>query len=414
MNIVSINTTHRGSTGKIMLAISDYARQHGNTAVTFSTTSITISPKKLKLSKPEKLPNILGHNYYGGYYSNLKHICIGILSGKNGCFSHRATRKLIAQINAIHPDLIHLHNIHGFCLNIPMLFSYFKKQQIPVIWTLHDCWSFTGRCAYFDMAQCDRWKTGCGECRIAKNEYPASYIDRSAWMWEKKKTWFSNLPSLVLVTPSRWLAALVGESFLGQYPIRVIHNGIDLNVFRPTEGDFRRRYRIPDSMPILLGVSFSWGIRKGIDVFQKLAERLKDEMQIVLVGTTDAVDATLPDHVITIHRTDSQKELAELYSAADVFVNPTREDNYPTVNMEAIACGTPVVTFDTGGSPEALGDDCGIVTPQDDLDALMEAIRRILADPEPWRRACLCRAKEFDQNDRYAEYLELFQSVCTK
>ena len=208
--------------------------------------------------------------------------------------------------------MIHLHNLHGNNVNLFLLFSFLKREHIPVVWTLHDCWSFTGRCPYFDMLCCDKWKSGCGGCPYPKHDYPAAYRDCTARMWQLKKRWFTGVKDMTLVTPSHWLAGLVKQSFLSGYAVRVMHNGIDLSVFQPAESDFRRRYGIPDSTYIVLGVAFDWGRRKGLDVFTALAERLDQSYQIVLVGTDDAVDRELPAQILSIHRTQNQQELAEM------------------------------------------------------------------------------------------------------
>jgi glycosyltransferase involved in cell wall biosynthesis len=211
------------------------------------------------------------------------------------------------------------------------------------------------------------------------------------------------------VTPSQWLADLVKESFLKEYPVKVIHNGIDLEVFKPTGSNFRERHGLVGKK-VLLGVAFGWGVRKGLDVFVELARRLPEEYQIVLVGTDDNVDKQLPENIISIHRTQNQRELAEIYTAADLFVNPTREENYPTLNMESLACGTPVLTFRTGGSPESVNEDCGMVIPCDDVDAMEAAILRLERHPlNP--EACVCQAQDFDKMKRFAQYCSLYEKI---
>ena len=230
-------------------------------------------------------------------------------------------------------------------------------------------------------------------------------------LYERKKQLLSGL-DLTIITPSQWLADLVKQSFLKEYPVKVIHNGIDLSVFRPTPSDFREKYHIPEDKFVLLGVAFGWGRRKGLDVFVELSRRLDPEKyQIVLVGTDDAVDKNLPENILSIHRTQNQQELAEVYTAADLFVNPTREDNYPTVNMEAIACGTPVVTFDTGGSPESVDEGTGVVVECDDVDAMEREISFIRRERPFAPEACCERAKQFDKNLRFQEYLNLLTGV---
>lgn len=219
---------------------------------------------------------------------------------------------------------------------------------------------------------------------------------------------------MTIITPSQWLSDLVEKSYLKEYQVRVINNGIDLTVFHPTDSDFRIRYGISRDKPILLGVAFDWGKRKGLDVFLKLAEDLGDAYQIVLVGTNEHVDAQLPASIISIHRTQNQRELAEIYSAADIFVNPTREEVLGMVNIEALACGTPVITFETGGSPECIDETCGMVVPCDDVHALEDAIHHVIQDKPFSREACRKRAEQFDMNDKYDEYIDLYQSMMKK
>ena len=402
MRIAIINMVHHGSTGKIMFQTAEVARKAGFDVKTYSSIPFSVRGKM-------DVPQIENHYVWGSFFENGVHYALGSTLGRNGCYSKRGTRKLIRDLQAFKPDLIHLHNLHVFCINLPMLFRHIKKHNIPVIWTLHDCWTFTGNCAHFTLAKCNGWRTGCGNCPQLE-AYPKSRIDNTSGMYRHKQKWFTGVQDLTIVTPSNWLAELVGESFLKDYPVKVIHNGIDLAVFKPTESDFRKKHGCEGKF-ILLGVAFGWGVRKGLDVFVELASRLDDRFQIVLVGTDDAVDRNLPEGIISIHRTQNQAELAEIYTAADLFVNPTREDNYPTVNMESLACGTPVVTFRTGGSPEMVDPTCGSVVPCDDIDALEQEILRI-AETRPYSTdACLNKAKEFDMNQRFEEYVKLYDEA---
>ena len=324
-----------------------------------------------------------------------------------GCFSQLKTREFLKKVWEYHPDLIHLHNLHGSYINHALLFRYIKENHIPVVWTLHDCWPFTGLCPHYEMAGCDRWKTGCGSCPVVERG-KRPFFDATRFMWNQKQKWFTGVEDMTLVTPSRWLAEQVEQSFLRDYPVRVIHNGIDLSVFHPASGDFRKRYGLEDKK-IVLAVSFGWGEGKGLDVVVELSRRLPEQYQIVLVGTDQAVDARLPAEILSIHRTQNQAELAELYSAADVFVNPTREEVLGLVNIEALACGTPVVTFRTGGSPECLDESCGLVVERDDVDAMERAVRHICETNCFPPGNCLARAAEFDRNRRFQEYIRLYE-----
>lgn len=351
------------------------------------------------------------YDLVGDFWTKALHMYLSRLFGNHGCYSRRATKRLIKKIKAFSPDIIHLHNIHGWYLHIPTLFAYLKESQVPVVWTLHDCWSFTGGCAHFTFCKCQKWLDGCGGCSNLK-EYPiASRRDQTEKMWHLKKDCFCSLDKLTIVTPSQWLGELAKQSYLGKYPIQVINNGINLKVFKQTSSSFREKYGIAEEQYMVLGVSLGWNERKGLDIFIELAKRLPDNYKIVLVGTDNKTDAQLPDNIISIHRTQNQQELAEIYSAADVFVNPTREENYPTVNMESIACGTPVLTFMTGGSPEMLDETCGSVVDCDDLDALEKEIIRTCTQKTYSLEQCINKAKEFDQNDRFKEYLDLYERV---
>lgn len=397
MRVFHINAVPYGSTGRIMFALADLLEAQGHQAL--CTTGFTWK----KSNRPD-------HFITSNIITKKAHSMMAYATGRIGCFSVAATAGLLRRMDAFQPDVIHLHNLHGWFVNLPMLFGYIKKHNIPVVWTFHDCWPMTGHCPHFALSGCDRWKTGCHHC-AQHREYPASGVDASEAMWRLKKKWFTGVRDLTIVAPSRWLGDLVTASFLKDYPVKIINNGIDTELFRPRESDFRAKYHLEDKF-ILLGVAFDWGYRKGLDVFTQLSRRLDGRFQIVLVGTDDSVDRELPDSIVSIHRTDSPEALAELYSAADLFVNPTREDTYPTVNMESLACGTPVLTFRTGGSPEIPDDTCGCVVDCDDVDALHRQILRI-ADTRPYTsQSCLNRAAAFSAGDRYQEYLDLYRQMA--
>ena len=389
-----------------MLQVAEQARKNG-------LNILTCSSRYNGRKKSSSQDSNANHIYFGSFFSFAFHYILGRRLGFLGLFSFFSTIKLLCQIRKRKCDLIHLHNLHDFSINLPLLFRYIKKNRMSVVWTLHDCWSFTGRCPHFVMAKCDKWKTGCNSCPYPKTSYPQSFIDTSSIMWKLKRKWFTGIEHCTLVTPSQWLADLVKQSFLKGYPVKVINNGIDLSVFKPSKSDFRERYGLVGKK-IVLGVSFGWSVRKGLDVFIELAKRLPDDYRIVLVGTDDNVDKQLPANVFSIHRTQNQKELAEIYTSADVFANPTREENYPTVNMESIACGTPVVTFRTGGSPEIIDETCGSVVACDDVDSMEMEIRRICEEIPFSCDACLRKAESFDNNERFKEYVELYKEIANE
>lgn len=401
MRIVQINGGAKGSTGKIMMGIAEVARAQGHEVMCASPITTT----------NRDAGEDCGYYRIGTFNSRRVNVALARITGFNGCFAWLETYKLLKKIDEFKPDIIHLHNLHDSYINLSMLFFYIKKHNVPTVWTLHDCWAFTGQCPHFTIVKCDKWKAGCHNCPQYK-EYPASLYDNTKKMWQLKKKWFTGVKNMTIVTPSEWLAGLARESYLKQYPIEVINNGIDLNVFKPTHSNFREQYGIPGDKYIVLGVSFAWGYRKGLDCFVEMAEKLGEQYQIVLVGTDDEIDKNLPHNIISIHRTQNQKELAEVYSAADVFVMPTREENYPTVNMEAIACGTPVVTFDTGGCAETVDTSTGIIVSVNEIDKLIEAID-VISQEQINPEVCKKKARNYSQDLKYMEYLELYSHVIS-
>ena len=287
-----------------------------------------------------------------------------------------------------------------------MIFKFIKKHNIRTIWTLHDCWSFTGKCAYFDVAGCDKWQNMCHNCPQLAS-YPISKVDKTEKMYKLKKKWFTGVKDMTIVTPSKWLADLVKKSFLKDYSVKVINNGIDLSVFKPLESSFRKDNNLEDKF-ILLGVASPWDYRKGFDIFVELSKKLDNSYKIVLVGLSKEQISTLPENIIGIERTSNQTELAKIYSAADVFVNPTREDNFPTVNMEALACGTPVITFNTGGSPESINETCGMVVSCDDVDAMKNEIDNIRENVLFDKENCINRSQLYDKENKFRDYIRLY------
>ena len=394
--IVAINAVNYGSTGNIMLHIADKARSEGNEYYCYCAFS--------RSSIKNKNTNCY---YIGDIVSRNIHLKFCELSGISGVGSILATKKLICQLNDIKPDYLHLHNLHNCYINLPMLFGYIKKKNISVVWTLHDCWSFTGKCPHFTIAKCDKWKKGCFDCPKL-GDYPSSHIDNSKLMYKLKKKWFTGIQNLIIVTPSKWLANLVKQSFLKEYQVKVINNGIDLNVFKPIESDFREKYSLQNKR-IVLGVAFSWSEKKGLDVFQKLADMLDENYCIVLVGTNDTIDHNLPNNIISIHRTQNQKELAEIYTAADVFVNPTREEVLGLVNIESLACGTPVISYTTGGCPECIDESCGFLVESNDISGLYEKIVTICENQIFDAYSCRRKAELFNEDEKYMEYITLYR-----
>jgi putative colanic acid biosynthesis glycosyltransferase len=335
------------------------------------------------------------------------------LFDRHGFGSENATKKFIQEIERVKPDIIHLHNLHGYYINVEILFNYLKRSQIPVVWTLHDCWAFTGHCSYFDSVNCYRWQTGCFSCPN-KKAYPASwFLDNSKLNYKQKKILFNSVPSISIVSPSQWLADHVSNSFFGDYPIRLIRNGIDLAIFYPcSTGKIKERLGIVNRF-MLLGVANVWDPRKGLDDFIQLRQMIDDDSIIVLVGLNDKQIKSLPEGIIGIARTENIEELAEFYSAADVFLNPTWVDNCPITNSESLACGTPIIAYRTGGSPEAINELTGIVVQKGNINALYSAAMEIKRKGKShYSGYCVERAANlYNKNEKYLEYLDLYNSL---
>lgn len=394
------------STGRIMQEIGELAIQKGwQSYIAYSRGRDGVKP-----CRSELLP-------VGNKVSVAWHGVMTRLFDRHGLASDGATRMFVEEIEKISPDVIHIHNIHGYFLNYRILFDYLSRCGIPVVWTIHDCWLYTGHCYYYSFVQCDKWQTGCGRCP-QKRDFPASFfVDRSAQNFADKCRAFTSMPhdKLTIVPVSEWIKGEMQHSFLKEYNFRVIHNGINMEVFNIYDTDaIRSRYGL-QGKHILLGVASIWSREKGLYDFIELAGMLNADERIVLVGIKPEEKKLLPENVIGIARTENIRQLAELYAAADVFVNPTWQDNYPTVNLEAIACGTPVVTYRTGGSVEAVTEKTGFVVEQGDVKGLMEAVRQIEQRGKEWYRE-VCREyalAHFRKEDRYADYFDLYEElVC--
>lgn len=297
------------------------------------------------------------------------------LTDRHGLGSKCATKRFLKWAEEYNPDLLWLHNLHGYYLNYELLFAWIKKHpEMQVKWTLHDCWAFTGHCAHFSTVNCLQWQTKCLRCP-QKARYPASLHDGCRENFNRKKAAFSGVKSMTLIVPSNWLANLVKQSFLKDYPVEVRYNTINTNIFKPTESDFRKRHDLQNKK-IILGVASEWSERKGLNDFLKLASLLDNSYAIVLVGLNKKQIRQLPANVLGIERTANAKELAGIYTAADIFLNLTYEDNYPTVNLESQACGTPCITYRTGGSVESVPKEN--VVEQGNIEQVLETIQKRL------------------------------------
>lgn len=321
----------------------------------------------------------------------------------------------ISNINnrGIYPDLVHLRNIHGYYLNYPILFDYLNAYNKPVVWTFHDCWPFTGHCSFFDRVNCFRWQSQCYDCPNLKG-YPTSLlIDRSKKNFVQKKQLFTSIQKLTIITPSVWLTDYVKQSFFKNFTACTIRNGIDISVFKPQKDDQLIKKLKLKGNRVVLGVANVWDKRKGLADFISLSQIIGDQYKVILVGLSQSQFKGLPNNIIPISHTNSIQELAQFYSLADVFINPTYADNFPTTNIEALACGTPVVTYKTGGSPEAVDAHTGFVVEKGDVKGLAEAIKTITnKGKEHYTSLCRARAEQyFNKDDRFMDYLRLYEKL---
>ena len=401
--VLRVNT----STGRIMQEIGELAMQHGwRSCIAYSK-----GRDGIKSCQSEVIP-------VGNKWSTIWHGLETRLFDRHGLASNEATRLFVKQIQELKPDVIHIHNIHGYFLNYQILFDFLAKSNIPVIWTVHDCWLYTGHCYYYSYAGCNKWQTGCGHCP-QKREFPASWlIDRSHQNYEDKKQAFTSLPldQLTIVPVSEWIREEMQYSFFRNNQFHVIHNGINTNIFNIYNPEqVKQKYGL-NGKHILLGVASIWSREKGFDDCIQMADLLHPDEMLVLVGVRPEQQKKLKKNMLGIPRTENIHQLAELYAAADAFINPTWQDNYPTVNLEAIACGTPVVTYRTGGSIEAITDQTGFIVPQGNVKEMLEAARLISQRGKTYyQQPCRTYALEnFRKEDRYQDYLDLYDKLTER
>lgn len=385
MKVVQINVASYGSTGRIMYQVQKKVLDEGNEAVSFFGRG----------NVPE------GNGQFVKIAGKLSVVLHGVkarLFDKMGHGSLSDTKKLVKLLKEEAPDIVHLHNLHGYFINLKVLFKYLKESGVQVVWTMHDCWPITGGCAYFLECGCDKWKKGCNKCSQI-DVYPKRYVDKSKREYSFKKKIFTDLDKLTITTPSNWLAGLVKQSFMKNYPVKVVYNGIDVDIFKPYGHEINRKTRewlgIPENGKMILGVANVWDERKRLSALLKLAVDLKDShASVVIVGLSEKQKAALPAGIIGITRTQNQEQLARIYSAADVFVSTSVEESFSLVVGEAMASGTPIVCVDGGGCSELVSDNVGVVVPRDDREALKEAVVKILNDDRDYLNDCRQRCVE--------------------
>lgn len=396
MKILQINTTiNTGSTGRIAEDIGQILlSENQESYIAFGRNDNQSKSKKIKIGTKKDFYN---------------HILISRFLDQHGFGSKKATQRLVKEIENVNPDIIHLHNVHGYYLHISTLFNFLSSCKTPIVWTFHDCWPFTGHCAHFERVGCIKWQTHCKKCPLT-HSYPKSIlIDNSFNNFNYKKEAFTGLENLYIITPSKWLESLVKKSFLKEYPVKVIYNGIDLDTFKPLRHEDNKR----NKKHIVLGVASVWSKSKGLEDFLNLRKKIRNDIDIILIGLSQKQIKQLPSGIKGIERTENILELVEWYNNASIFVNPTYADTFPTTNLEALACGTPVITYKTGGSPEAIDSNTGAVVEKGDIEGLVNAIESILRkDINLMGRNCRHRAQlYFNKEERLRDYLHLYHQV---
>lgn len=402
--LVLVNTSiNSGSTGRIAEEIGLAAQNSGfNIWAAYGRTNNHSLLNTIKI---------------GSQLDFYRHTLKSRLFDRHGFSSEKATKRFIEELRLIKPDIINLHNIHGYYLNLPILFNYLRETNIPVVWTFHDCWPMTGHCSYFDRYECEKWKSECRDCPNLGG-YPTSlWIDNSPKNFKEKKELFTTIDNLTIVTPCQWMANIVRNSFLGDKRIEIIYNGVNLEVFKPATKEEIENLRASlgiGNKKIFLGVASIWDNRKGLQDFIRMSSYLNEDELVVLVGLNEKQIASLPHNIKGIKRTENVSQLSSAYSAASAFLNPTYVDNFPTTNIEALACGTPVITYDTGGSPEAVDEITGVIVEKEEYRKMLFEARKLSEmDENTLKSFCRARAIDyFNSTQRFKDYADLFKKLC--
>ena len=392
MRVVQINAVSgTGSTGVIARHISDILNNHGIENYIFYAAGYDSYEYAVKISD----------NFDMKIHALMSH-----LTGKQAYFSKHSTRKLIKRLDDIQPDIVHLHNLHNNYINLNMLLQYLADKDIKTVITLHDCWFFTGKCTHYAFQKCNRWQDGCGNCPSLKADNPSWFFDRTAKIWADKKKYFEKIKRLEIVGVSEWIAGEARKSFLTCGNITCIHNGINTAVFTTNGADLRDEYKLGDKF-VVLGMANKWQSTQNAGLLEYVSQKLdKDCVMLLVGGKTNGVD-----NIINIPYQTSPKGLAEVYRTADVLVNVTHADSLPTVNMEAMACGTPVITYDVCGSTEIITDNTGIVVSEGDKSALVDAVYEVKEKGKgKYSQSCIRHiADNYEQYTQFEKYLGIYR-----
>lgn len=364
MKILFINTVYgRGSTGRIVKELGEAVEKNGGEYKVIYGRGKTNDSHAIRFTNEFEI---------------LIHVLKARIFDRAGFYSTYSTKRMIKYIKKYNPDIIHLHNLHGYYLNVEILFNYLKTEyKGKVVWTLHDCWAFTGHCVHYTQVGCSKWIDGCNEC-CQKKVYPkSSFFDRSKRNYKEKKELFTGIDKMTIVTVSKWLGSQVSRSFLKDYSIKTIYNGVDYNKFHYVKNDVKKELGI-DAKKMILLVSDGWNEQKGYYKVIEIAKQAPKEWQFVMIGVSSKEIAELPHNITGIERVWNQEKLNEFYSATDVFYNPSIEETFGLVTAEAMACGTPVVVMNSTASPEMVtSSDLGSVL---EVDASIEEVISILSE----------------------------------
>ena len=406
-NLLQINATcNWGSTGHIAEQIAAYAKTKGWGCY---------------LAHGARYINDSAMNTYmvGSKTDNLLHVAKSMLLGQHGLGSKSVTLEFVKYIDYIGPDVIHLHNIHGYYLNYQILFEYLKRSGVPVVWTFHDCWPMTGQCTHFVSVGCEKWKetNGCHHCPLLGESYK-TYVDRSNKNWHLKKELFASLDNLIIVPVSHWLEGIVKESYFKNKHIQTIHNGVDTDVFVPLPDNSYslEKYSLYDTQYVM-GVSTDWSDKKGFSDYCKLSSQMPSGVKIVLLGLDEEkCRIALQYGIIGLKRTDNVDELVQLYNGASIIMSLSYEETFGLTTVEGFACGVPGIVYNATASPELVSPETGIVVEPGNLEEVVRAIRLILGKGKVYfSQACRERAvKLFNKDERYEEYVRLYEEVIQR
>lgn len=397
MKVLLINSVcGTGSTGRIVADLHDVIiKSGGDSKIAFGIGNVN------RVDATDTF-------YFGSKFDYYIHNILSKITDRAGFYSKKNTRKLIKFIKEYNPDIIHLHNLHGYYLNVKILFEYLRTCNKPIVWTLHDCWAFTGHCAHFTQNGCYKWKERCHSCSETKNRYPRSYVmNRCERNYIEKKFLFTEIENMHIMTPSQWLAAVTRQSFMKKYDISAVGNGIDLDEFKPKTSDFRSRYGLKDKI-IILGVASAWIEQKGIRDYIELSKILNRKYKIVLIGMTDEQIKAMPGEILALPRTSTTEELVKIYSSADIYVNFSVEETFGMTTVEALACGIPVITYDKSSVPEPVCPDNGFVVKTGDLNEVKHIIENFPHfDKDKIRSTVL----KYDKKTIYRNLIKIYKEI---